>query len=335
MSTPAYSIVMPAYNSEETIAEALASVQSQTIDNWEAVVVDDGSTDCTISILRDFSQSDKRIRVFRQANCGPGAARRLALDNCKGEFVAFLDSDDYWESDFLERVDEQFKIRSTEVVFVDVVDEGPDGLVVGETLISRNEGLSKEDVIRRQMTGIIPWGKEKVFKRSLLVGLRGGFSDLDVGEEAIFSFEVVNAAKAVGFVDKPVYHYVKRELGQHKKGGDDPWRQVVRLMGEHLESCGELSLYRTTLNSLALRSLCIAAYRNSCKRVSFREAMSSVASLYKHYAAEFDLDAVDKDALDATSLLIRNLFKVRCYWAIVLASRMRRKQASAKGSLSR
>ena len=326
MNHPRYSIIMPAFNAQATIAKAMASVQGQTIDNWEIIAVDDGSSDRTLSILEDFCKSDNRIRVFSQENRGPGAARRLALENCGGEYVAFLDSDDYWEPDFLKRVDEQFVSNNSDVVFVDVIDEGIDGSPIGRTEISANRGLSKECNIRRQMTGLIPWGMEKAFRRSLLSDLCGGFSDLDVGEEAIFSFEVVNAASAISFVDKPIYHYVKRECGQHKKGGDDPWRQVVRSMSNHLDARGELERYKATVNAFALRAMCIAVYRLACRQDSLSKASKAIALLHKQYEAEFDLDQLDKGALDKTSLLIRMLLRARCYWALVLVSRARRKR---------
>ena len=90
---PLVSIIMPAHNREAYIGEAVESALSQDYENVELIVVDDGSTDRTYEILSDFGE---RIRLFRQHNAGPGAARNRGLDHAGGEFIAFLDSDDVW-----------------------------------------------------------------------------------------------------------------------------------------------------------------------------------------------------------------------------------------------
>ncbi len=91
---PLVSIMMPCFDAESTLPMALASLQAQTHENWEAVVVDDGSTDGTRELLRRFG--DARLRVERfESNRGRGAARQRCLEMAKGEFLAFLDADDW------------------------------------------------------------------------------------------------------------------------------------------------------------------------------------------------------------------------------------------------
>lgn len=92
MEQPLVSIVMPAYNAEVFIAEAIRSVLAQSYPNWELLVVDDGSTDGTASVLDEFN--DPRIRRFRQQNGGIGHARNVGLSHVQGDLLAFLDSDD-------------------------------------------------------------------------------------------------------------------------------------------------------------------------------------------------------------------------------------------------
>jgi len=89
---PLVSIIMPAYNAERWIDEAIRSVLAQTHTNWELVIVNDGSTDKTAAIIGRFQ--DMRIRVFHKSNGGIGSARNLALDRAKGNFICGLDADD-------------------------------------------------------------------------------------------------------------------------------------------------------------------------------------------------------------------------------------------------
>lgn len=90
---PFFSVIIPTYNRAVLLAEALDSVFAQEFTDYEVLVVDDGSTDETMGILSSYGN---RIRIFRQDNRGPGAARNLGIQNAVGEYVAFLDSDDLW-----------------------------------------------------------------------------------------------------------------------------------------------------------------------------------------------------------------------------------------------
>lgn len=103
MSNSLVSIVMPAYKAEQTVAEAIQSVQAQSYPHWQLMVVDDGSPDGTADVVAELSKSDTRIELVRQANAGPAMARQKALDRASGRYIAFLDSDDFWLPGKLER----------------------------------------------------------------------------------------------------------------------------------------------------------------------------------------------------------------------------------------
>ncbi len=104
--TPLVSVIMPAYNAETTIAESIQSVIDQTYQNWELIIVDDGSTDETSQIAESYKE--KRIRLIKKANSGVADTRNLAIQWSSGSLVAFLDSDDLWMSDKLEKQVEFF-----------------------------------------------------------------------------------------------------------------------------------------------------------------------------------------------------------------------------------
>ncbi len=95
---PAVSIILPTWNRASLLAEAIASVRSQTWEDWELLVIDDGSTDCTREIL---PAGESRLRSLRQDRGGPSRARNRGLQEARGEFIAFLDSDDLWMPDKL------------------------------------------------------------------------------------------------------------------------------------------------------------------------------------------------------------------------------------------
>lgn len=90
------SIVMPVYNCEDYLKESLDSVLHQTLQEWELLCVDDGSADKSLEILKQYQSKDNRIRVYSQPNQGAGVARNLGLQHAQGEYIAFLDADDYY-----------------------------------------------------------------------------------------------------------------------------------------------------------------------------------------------------------------------------------------------
>lgn len=101
---PEISVLMPAYNAERYIEAAIRSLEEQTVENWELIVVDDCSTDGTAQLLRRLAAEDPRIRpIFSAENRGAAASRNLALEQCRGSYVALLDADDLWRPRKLER----------------------------------------------------------------------------------------------------------------------------------------------------------------------------------------------------------------------------------------
>jgi hypothetical protein len=97
------SIVVPAFNAANTLAETIDSVIAQTVSNFELLIVDDGSTDATLAIASAYASRDPRVRTQHRANGGISAARNAALAVARGEWLALLDSDDLWAPDYLER----------------------------------------------------------------------------------------------------------------------------------------------------------------------------------------------------------------------------------------
>jgi len=98
------SVIMPCYNDQEYLRESVASALTQSYRNIEVIVVDDGSSDGSPELLKLLQGGDSRLKVFSQANRGAGPARNRGLAEARGELVAFLDADDYWSADCLEKL---------------------------------------------------------------------------------------------------------------------------------------------------------------------------------------------------------------------------------------
>ena len=121
-----FSIIIPVYQVEKYISAALASVEAQTFADWEAVIVDDGSTDAGNSICREFCRREPRFKLIRQDNAGLSAARNTGIDAASGDYIVFLDGDDFLKSDALERFAEQLERTSPDILgfngYIDVTE---------------------------------------------------------------------------------------------------------------------------------------------------------------------------------------------------------------------
>ena len=142
LNQPLVSVIIPAYNAEKFIAKTLESVLSQTYQNIEVLVVDDGSTDTTAEIVKSFTQKDSRVSLLQQSNAGVAAARNLAILKSKGEYIAPLDADDIWYPRNLEKQVKclNFSASSVGVVYSWSVDINEQDLLTGGFYNSSIEG---------------------------------------------------------------------------------------------------------------------------------------------------------------------------------------------------
>lgn len=111
------SIIMPAFNVADYIAESIESIINQEYKNWELIVINDGSTDSTPDIVRSFIQKDSRIRLYEQENQGVSVARNQGMKIAAGKYLAFLDGDDLWDKSFLMKVVTAKELNPVDMVF--------------------------------------------------------------------------------------------------------------------------------------------------------------------------------------------------------------------------
>ena len=101
---PVISVIIPIYNSEKYLSECLNSVVNQTLHDIEIICVNDGSTDSSLEILEDYQSKDKRIKIINQEHNNAGSARNKGLEIARGEYLSFLDSDDYFDLNMLKEM---------------------------------------------------------------------------------------------------------------------------------------------------------------------------------------------------------------------------------------
>lgn len=203
------SVVVPAYNSELTIKRCLNSILSQSYKNLEVIVVDDGSTDTTESLCYEIKNIDKRVKIISINNSGVSHARNVGIDNASGEYITFVDSDDFIDkemyADLVGNFDENIDIVHCSYKNVD--DFGNTISSVGGSnnykIMNRNEGL--ECLILGKYFAGGMWNK--LYKRSLFNGIRLD-ENLKINEDVFVNYQLFDKAMSTMYIDTPYYNYV-------------------------------------------------------------------------------------------------------------------------------
>lgn len=318
-----YSIIMPVYNAINSIDKSISSIINQSYHNWEMIVVDDGSTDNSYKKIEYYSKLDNRIKVYYQENAGPGIARNYGIKNATGDYIAFLDADDYYEKSFLQVINDQNKVKNYDLIFISTINENKFGKKNYCDNLIKYSKYDKDTLIGYQMAGIIPWGPcSKVVKSSIVKQCK--FSNFDVGEEALFSFDVLSKANEYFFIKKPMYHYVHTESGQHKKGGYEPWKPILDNMNKLLKEQDCYEKYEKYLNCLALKSLSIFIYRYSSKN-RFLDSTRQIRAKKKEYDELYCLKNINYSILEKSTKVIIFFLNLKMYPILVLISKLRNK----------
>lgn len=206
------SVVIPVYNIEEHLAECLDSVLNQTLQDIEVICVDDGSTDASPGILRQYADADRRVRVVMQANAGPGAARNNGMERAVGEYIIFLDSDDWFEPDFLEKMVDRIGETGADMVICRSVSfdtatgkELPSSWMLNTAELG--DEFAAEDVAQRvfQITHGWPW--DKLYRRSFVEREGFRFPDLRNSQDMVFVFPSILRAEKIALVERALIHH--------------------------------------------------------------------------------------------------------------------------------
>ena len=204
---PLFSIIIPVYNSQKTIKRTLLSVLNQTFNNYEIVVVNDGSTDATLKVLEEFSRYSQ-VTVINQINAGVSAARNSGLQQASGEYVLFLDADDWVDNDFLMIFKQNLDAWSTESVDL-IVGNLNDGRV-GK--VSQSGFFSNEDIPyvlgELEMSDNIGYLHNKCYRRQILSELNLRFIEgISMSEDLLFNLKFFSCISNFLVTQGSAYHY--------------------------------------------------------------------------------------------------------------------------------
>ncbi len=252
------SIIIPVYNVEKYLRECLDSLLNQTYQDFEVICVDDGSTDESYKILEEYKNKDERFIIIQQDNQGAGPARNRGIEVAKGDYIQFLDADDYFESNMLEKLYSEAKENNADMVVCSArkVDENNNIIESGNPLwpinldkIEFDKVFSPEDY-SEDIFGlfcVVPWNK--LYKRSLILDNGLKFQNLSSSNDVAFGHISRICAKRIVVIKDELINYRFNREGSIAKVRANSCENILKAadyVKKFLKSKGIYSNYKAS-----------------------------------------------------------------------------------------
>lgn len=273
---PLVSVIVPCYKVEKYLPNCIESVINQTYDNWELILVDDGSPDDSGKIADEYAKRDKRVKVIHKANAGVAAARNSGVEIAEGEYATFLDSDDFLHKDFLKDMLELAHRTKADVTQCGYV-RGND-MEFPTIKHTRCEHVyTSHEIFIADVAKIIVWGK--LIKTEILKAIK--IPEGRYFEDDLVTWRWYYAANRIAVTNAPYYYYTLNDasqMAQHKKKPNlsfiEAYDERIKFFKEtrekDLEDCSHRQLCKSLLltysNDLLTeeqRALVLKRYRES------------------------------------------------------------------------
>lgn len=264
MEQPLVSVVIPVFNIEAHLEQCLDSVVGQTLQEIEVICVDDGSTDSSPRILERYAQQDARVQVITQANAGPGVARNTGLAEAAGRYLIFLDSDDWFEPDFLEQMVERAEETGADVTICRAVEFDtstgrelpPEWMLKSQYL--PGETFSPWDIADHIFQFTYGWPWDKLCRLDFVRKTGLTYPVLPNSEDLVFVFQSLVLAGRIAINQKIlVHHRVNRTASVSNSRHRDPQvpHEALRQLKNGLMARGIYEAYEKSFLNWAMEFL--------------------------------------------------------------------------------
>lgn len=260
------SVVIAVFNKSKYIRECMESIVRQTFHDIEIICVDDGSTDGSVDILREYKQLDDRITIIQQQNQGAGAARNRGMRAASGEYIIFWDADDYFREDALEKMYARAKETDADVVICDNdIWDGENSRILAsqgkleKELIPQDEVFSGEDIPDRLFLISPGWAWNKLCRMELVRENDIAFQeDIVTSEDNTYSLVVLAVAKKITAVREKLIRYRRYTKESLEDRLDQYWKSrfaSYEALLNKLYSLGIAEIYRRSLDNFIAENI--------------------------------------------------------------------------------
>ncbi|HAT4221785.1 glycosyltransferase family 2 protein [Clostridium perfringens] len=244
-----FSILIPVYNTSKYLRECLESVINQSYNNFEIILLNDGSTDNSLEICKEYSKYDERVNVFSQNNKGLILTRRRLIDLAKGDFCIFLDSDDYFEIDLLSNLNKAILKENVDLIIYKCNRVSEKSLVLLENeavfkhntiFTNREKGeLFKKIIASSELNNLVC----KAFSREIIDFTDySKYKEIKNGEDLLQSLPIIYNAKKILYMNLPLYNYRITPGSITKKFNRNKFRDITLVRKEVLNYMIKLNI---------------------------------------------------------------------------------------------
>lgn len=205
------SVIIPVYNVETYLRKCLDSVVNQTLKEIEIIIINDGSTDNSLQIIEEYAAKDDRIKVINQANQGQSAARNRGIEIAQGEYIGFVDSDDWIDLDFYEKLYERAKAYDADIAAANSIQHVKNKIVPLVTYEKESYAVNLQKKIK---LCYIPYSNStcnKIFRRSKINEHDLRFKEGLTSEDMLFLLQVAFYLESLVTVPEVTYNYFIRD----------------------------------------------------------------------------------------------------------------------------
>lgn len=198
------SVIVPIFNSENYLEKCLDSILSQTLNDIEIILIDDGSTDASLQIIKQYAKKYNNIKYKTKKNEGQAIARNLGIEMATGEFISFVDSDDYIENTMMEKLYKNVLENNSDIVICDYIEEYPNKKIEKKSLFINAENLDKSYIlsVAGPCSKII---RTEIFKKNNIK-----FLENNIYEDLAIIPTLALYTEKISYCEEVLYHYVIR-----------------------------------------------------------------------------------------------------------------------------
>lgn len=322
---PQFSIIIPVYNAEKNIRVCLEKIEKQTFKDYDLIIINDGSSDSSQLTIDEYisTHSATKIQSIYKRNGGAGSARNIGIDAAQGEYIVFIDADDYVDNNYLKELDLVIKEQNADLIFVDIVREDGNQKIIRYERMSDYRNITRDQMIRWQLTGKIPWGGvRKVVKTSLIKNNAIKYAtSIKVGEESIYSFKALYNATKIAFQTQALYHYVECSTSLTSNDSIENSQSVFEFIKESLKESPEYKKFDDTISALAVTTVIIGI--NVLMNKNEKNIYSKSLNLINKYESYFH-GKIDEDSLDMRIKLCKPWILMGWPLPIIIASKLQK-----------
>lgn len=280
------SVIVPVYNAERFISKCVSSILDSTYKNFELILVDDGSTDNSPIICNQFAKKDKRVIIIHKQNEGVSRARIDGVKNSKGEYISFVDADDYLSKDYIKSLVKSTTKYNADISICqhyDVINEELRQLKrkdIGCYNREQIESLLKENVLYDKECGcsglpLFLWGK--IYKRSIILSALDKGVGFKYGEDMIINFDILfNHANKISVIPDCLYYYVHHTQQATQKPIEVLWEQYTKLW-EHIQKADTKGYFKEQLPNRIMAFIYSSLYRVLKTSLSYKHFQKHIS----------------------------------------------------------